>query len=161
LTDPSLIAAELTQLGRGQLFAVVATQGGDKPYASLVAFAITDDLKLVVFATKRGTKKYANMMANPEVALLLDDRSNDPRDLTTGIAVTATGKVSEAPTDERDRLLKLFTTKHPSLAGFVAAEDTALMKVHVDSYVVVTRFQQVITLYVTSGGLSENPEVEA
>lgn len=160
MTYPALVADALTHLAQRQLFAVVATQSDHKPYASLVAFALTDDFRVLTFATKRGTKKYANMKANPSVAVLLDNRSNDPGDVNTGMAVTATGTVSEAHGEERERLLRLYAEKHASLAVFAAGADTALMKVHVHCYVVVTRFQQVVTLYMTARGLSESPDPE-
>jgi hypothetical protein len=47
-----------------------------QPYASLMAFAATDDLKRLLFATERNTRKYANLVSNPRAALLVDNRSN-------------------------------------------------------------------------------------
>lgn len=44
--------------------AVLATQGDNGPYGSLVAFAATADLKGLVFATTRASRKYANLVKN-------------------------------------------------------------------------------------------------
>ena len=57
--------------------AVLATQHEGKPYASLVAFAATDDLKTIIFATTRSTRKFVYLSSNPAVALLIDNRTNE------------------------------------------------------------------------------------
>jgi hypothetical protein len=44
-----------------QKLAVLATQRDGRPYGSLVAFAATDDMKNLLFATTRATRKYANL----------------------------------------------------------------------------------------------------
>jgi nitroimidazol reductase NimA-like FMN-containing flavoprotein (pyridoxamine 5'-phosphate oxidase superfamily) len=45
-----------------QYFAVLNTIGQGQPYSNLVAFAITEDLKSLVFITERNTRKYRNMI---------------------------------------------------------------------------------------------------
>ena len=84
-----------------QSFAVLATQEEHQPYGSLVAFAASHDLRSLVFATPRATRKYANLVRNPKVALVIDDRTNQEADLHGAIAVTATGSVAEAKGSEQ------------------------------------------------------------
>jgi nitroimidazol reductase NimA-like FMN-containing flavoprotein (pyridoxamine 5'-phosphate oxidase superfamily) len=153
LTESSVLAETLSRLCREQLFAVLATQALDKPYASLVAFAAAPDLRTIIFATNKGAGKYANLIERPNAALLIDNRSNNPTDTQTATAVTASGKVSETDGAERDRFLALYAHKHPGLVAFASNADTALMKLEVDSYLMVTRFQNVVTLRVTPDGL--------
>jgi hypothetical protein len=47
-----------------QSLAVLATQSNAQPYASLVAFAATEDLKQIIFLTPNTTRKYANIESN-------------------------------------------------------------------------------------------------
>jgi nitroimidazol reductase NimA-like FMN-containing flavoprotein (pyridoxamine 5'-phosphate oxidase superfamily) len=86
------LRATLRDLLMSQRLAVLATQVDKHPYTSLVAFAATEDLRLLVFATDRATHKFANLSANPGVAMLVDDRSHREADLSEATAVTATGQ---------------------------------------------------------------------
>ena len=60
---------------RTQKLTALATQEPGHPYLSLMAFAMTDDLNSLIIATKRETRKYSNMVKEPGVAFLIDNRS--------------------------------------------------------------------------------------
>ncbi len=51
-------------------FAVLATDDNGRPYTSLVAYALTPDMRQLVFATPKKTRKYANIIRSSNVALL-------------------------------------------------------------------------------------------
>jgi nitroimidazol reductase NimA-like FMN-containing flavoprotein (pyridoxamine 5'-phosphate oxidase superfamily) len=126
--------------------AVLATQGCGQPYGNLVAFAATEDLKGLLFATARGTRKFANITMDPRIAMVMDSRTNQKADFQRAVAVTATGIAEEVESTERDHLLKLYLSKHPHLKKFVKSSNSALLKVKVDTYFVVKKFQKVIVL---------------
>ena len=136
----------LRELFAGQKLAVLATDDGDSPYTSLVAFAAADDLGRLLFATARSTRKYANIVRNPKVSLLVDNRENDPADFREAVAVTVLGRAAEVSEIERERLLPGYLAKHPDLAEFVAAPSCALMAAAVTSYLIASRFQDVTEL---------------
>lgn len=129
-----------------QPLAVLATQGEEGPYASLIGFAATDDLRFIIFATPRPTRKYANLIAEPRVAFLIDNRSNDEADFHQAAAVTIRAKAEEVPPEEREKTLEIFLAKHPHLADFTASPTTALFRAKVDTCYLVTRFQEVVEL---------------
>jgi nitroimidazol reductase NimA-like FMN-containing flavoprotein (pyridoxamine 5'-phosphate oxidase superfamily) len=133
-----------------QGLAVLATHGAAGPHASLVAFAVLDDLRHLVFATERNTHKFANIAADPHVALLVDNRSYPAADLMEATAVTATGRACEGQGKQREQLADLLLRKHPTLKSFVAAPGCALVMVDVDTYQVVTRFRAVVEFRPTS-----------
>jgi len=54
-----------------QYFAVLNTLGEGLPYSNLVSFAVTDDLRSLVFVTERNTRKFRNMQENINVSLLV------------------------------------------------------------------------------------------
>lgn len=58
-----------------QPLAVLGSADGDQPYASLVAYAPSPDLKSLLFATGRFTRKYENLRGNRKAALLVDTRT--------------------------------------------------------------------------------------
>lgn len=131
-----------------QPLAVLATHSEAGPYASLVAFAATDDLRSLLFATTRATRKFANLQADPRVAFLVDNRSNDAADFRDAVAATIRGRAEEVADAEREGLLALYLGKHPHLRDFVDSPTCAFLKVHVASYSVVTRFQEVMELHI-------------
>ena len=126
-----------------QLLAVLSTRERDQPYSNLVCFAATDDLRCLVFATARATRKYANIKADSRVAMLVDNRANVAADIDRATAVTVLGMAREVGGDEKEDLLARYTDKHPHLQPFVSSSATALFKVEVGKYVVVNSFQHV------------------
>jgi heme iron utilization protein len=120
-----------------------------QPYASLVVFAATQDLKSLLFATTRATRKYDNLSHDPRVALLIDSRSNLNSDIHGAIAVTATGIAEEVGEKEKEALLKIYLAKHPHLKDFVHSPTCALLRVKVETYYLVSKFQKVFELRIS------------
>jgi hypothetical protein len=133
----------IRNLLESQKLAVLSTQNHGQPYCNLIAIAATDDLKYLLFATTRATRKYANLMADSRVAVLVDNRRNDAADFTEAAALTALGKAWEVQGVERQQFLKVYLEKHPYLEEFAAGPTCALLRIRVDRYIVVTRFQEV------------------
>jgi hypothetical protein len=127
-----------------QPYAVLCTQGEGQPYGSLVALAVTDDLKAMVFTTPKATRKYRLLCQCDHVALVVDSRSTQSDDMMQIEALTATGRATEM-TDSEDiaRYSRLLLARHVQLGSFVAAPSTALFRVDVVRYFHVTRFQEV------------------
>lgn len=134
----------LQELCTGQPLAVLATNAGASPYASLVAVVITPDLRQLYFATPRATRKWANLAGNPQVALLIDNRSNQVTDFSRAAAATLLGVAEELQGDERKAGLVVYLARHPHLAEFVAAPSCAFLRVQIARIYLVTRFQQVV-----------------
>jgi nitroimidazol reductase NimA-like FMN-containing flavoprotein (pyridoxamine 5'-phosphate oxidase superfamily) len=128
--------SDLSGFFASRSLAVLATHGEGGPYANLIAFAPSTDLKRIVFATPRKTLKYRNMKDNPAVALLVNSRSNQESDLNEATAVPAVGKASECIGADWEGLKNLYVYRHPNLRPFVMDNDTALMSVAVEVYVI-------------------------
>ena len=143
MQDTSETLVLIRNLLESQKLAVLSTQDHGQPYCNLIAIAATDDLKHLLFATTRATRKYANLMADARVAVLVDNRRNDPADFTEAAALTALGKAWELQGVERQQFLKVYLEKHPYLEEFVAGPTCALLRIRVDKFIVVTRFQEV------------------
>lgn len=143
------LRATISQLLASQNLAVLSTHHEGQPYASLVAFAAAEELKQIVFATARTTRKFSNLQADPRVAVLIDSRTNQPCDFHQAIAVTATGRAEELSGAEKARLAALFLVKHPHLEDFLRAPTCALIRIRVQCYYLVSRFQHVMELHLT------------
>lgn len=123
-----------------EIFAALATHGDGQSYGSLVAFAASPDLRRLAFATLRASRKFANLEAEPRVALLIDNRTNRANDLHEAIATTATGPAVAVEGAERAALQARLVERHPALAAFVTSPDCAIVRVDVEEYHTVTRF---------------------
>ncbi len=136
----------LKKLFESQKLAVLATQDRGQPHTSLVAFAATDDLKHLVFATARATRKFTHITADARVAMLVDDRSDHDPGFQKTVAVTAVGKGSEAGGDRRRSFVDLYLNRHPHLKEFIESPDCAIVDVSVETYYLVSSFQEVTEL---------------
>lgn len=146
MENQDAVCREVSQLLASQLLAVLATQDTGQPYASLLAFAAGSDLADIFLASDRNTRKFKNIREENRVALLVDDRANQSADFQAAAAVTIIGKACELQGREMEEARAIFLARHPALAEFVMAPHTALLKVAVSRYILVTSFQKVVVL---------------
>jgi nitroimidazol reductase NimA-like FMN-containing flavoprotein (pyridoxamine 5'-phosphate oxidase superfamily) len=96
---------------------VMATESEGIPHCSLMSYMASDDGREVWMLTLTGTKKYRNLLANPNVSLLVDTREDNrapgrPRPM----ALTMNGRFrsSDSPKQEAD-LRRRLVERHPVL----------------------------------------------
>lgn len=138
------VLGEIKNLLERQLLGVLATQSDGQPHTSLMAYAFTEDLQFLVFATAMSTRKHRNIIGESRVALLVDNRSNSGEDFQTAAALTIVGEAFEVAVDERDYYRDLYLKRHPSLETFLAAPATVFFKVDVHNYLLVSSFKDVV-----------------
>ncbi len=138
----------LQQLFLSQRYAVLATDDHGQPFTSLMAFSATEDLLQLVVLTERTRRKFANLKANRRVALLIDNRENKGSDTQDAVAVTAIGDAEEADCATAAALLPQFLSRHPGLSAFAASSSSAVVTVKITSYLLVSRFEQVLEWHV-------------
>ena len=142
------IQNRLRNLFETQKLAVVATQTGGQPYASLVAFVATDDLHHLFFVTAKTTRKFANLKSDSRVAILVNSSVNQESDFHDAISITVTGIAEEMKDPERQAILDLYLSKHPYLEDFARSPSCALIRVAARSYYMVQNFQSVVEFHV-------------
>jgi nitroimidazol reductase NimA-like FMN-containing flavoprotein (pyridoxamine 5'-phosphate oxidase superfamily) len=145
--DTKEIRNILKALFSSQNLAVLSTHTDGQPYASLVAFVASNDLRHIFFATPNTTRKYANLMADSRVALLIDSRLNEESDLHAAMAVTAMGSANEIDKAENDNFITQYLGKHPYLESFIKSPTCSWISVDIASYFLVRRFQNVMELH--------------
>jgi hypothetical protein len=110
----------------------------------MVAFAFSEDLSFVVFATPVATRKYRLLSECDRVALVVDNRPQHPENMMKVEALTATGRATEVGRGPKyDQYSQLLVRRHPQLESFVSASSCALFRIDVFRYFHVTRFQEV------------------
>ena len=150
MNDIDSAKIELKELLESQPLGVLATQNRGQPYTSLVAFASSDELRSLFFATTRSTRKYVNLSGDSRVAMLVDNRYNKASDFRWAKAVTAVGKAEELEPQRSKKRLAIYLAKHPHLEDFVSSPSCAFLRIQVSTYYLVTRFQNVMEIKVTS-----------
>jgi nitroimidazol reductase NimA-like FMN-containing flavoprotein (pyridoxamine 5'-phosphate oxidase superfamily) len=143
------IRRDLKALFSSQNLAALATHQDGQPYASLVAFVVSDDLKYIFFATPTTTRKFSNLSADSRVALLVNSSQNQVSDFHRALAVTVTGEAAEISEKKKEKHLKSYLSKHPHLEDFVKSPTCALVMVTVKSYFLVKNFQHVMEFHIT------------
>ncbi|MDH3959734.1 MAG: CREG family protein, partial [Desulfuromonadales bacterium] len=89
------------------------------------------------------TRKYLNLAADDQVALLVDNRADQAPALYEAAAVTAYGTAKEVAAAEHAEVLQSYLARHPQLKTFVSSPTTAIFRIEVECYHLVQRFQNV------------------
>lgn len=134
----------INALLESQQLAVLSTQRNGQPYSSLMAFAYSADLKNIIVATGKSTRKHQNIVHDSRVSLLVDNRSNSEADFHAAMALTVVGKAELVENAEQSEYWQLYLGRHPYLSKFLSAPTTALFKIKVYHYLLVSRFQNVM-----------------
>ena len=142
----SELREKISSVFASQALAVLATQEDSRPYANLVAFAATEDLRILMFSTSRSTRKFSHILDSPQVALLIDNRTNSIRDFRDAVAITALGRAIMVKGAEKEQLSSVYLAKHPHLTDFISFPNQTLLKVEVSNYILVSHFQRVLEL---------------
>ena len=145
--DTDEIRNILKALFSSQKLAVLSTHRDGQPYASLVAFVASDDLRQIYFTTPNTTRKYANLMADSRVAFLIDNRLNEESDIHAAMAVTAMGSAREIDKAANNRFMTQYLDKHPYLESFIKSPTCSWIRVDIVSHYLVRRFQNVMELH--------------
>ncbi len=127
-----------------QGLAVLSTQCDGQPYSNLVAFAVTENLNHLIFATKRNTRKYSNLRNNPRVALLMDNRRNLASDFNEATAITVMGEARELDSNQDE--IDIYLAKHPNLQNFATQPDCAIFKVTIDNFIIASSILKVTSI---------------
>jgi uncharacterized protein YhbP (UPF0306 family) len=143
------VRRHIATLLSGQRLATLSTCSAEgHPYASLVAFDADPDLSGMIFATSRATRKFANLSHQARAAMLVDNSGNVKSDIYAAMAVTALGVTTELSGAAQDEAVARYILKHPHMATFVQAPSTAVLRLAVDVYYLVNRFQKVMEYHV-------------
>ena len=148
LTDVPELRRVLHELLETQNFGVLCTHGQGHPYGTVVCFATSDGMDRVWFSTTRSTRKFTHIQEDDRVAFVVDSASNRPADLFEAVAATGTGHARELTGAEREAAEERYLAKHPHLKEFATSPNCALVEVKIETFHVVTRFQEVVEIHV-------------
>jgi len=124
-------------------FAVLATRDDSGTFCSLVSYLETDDLKSLVFPTRKNTRKFRELCRYSRISLMVDKRPPAGDRVSRGEALTITGEAVPLRGAEAAARIRSFGQRHPDLKSFLREPDVRLVQVHVKKYRLVRHFEQV------------------
>jgi len=114
---------------------VLATVSEGAPHCSLMSYVSDDAGHEIYLVSQRETKKYLNMMQNPPVSLLIDNREEKTGQARSAIkALTVKGKF-HAITEpaEKDAIRARFQKQHPHLMEFLNDHGIEVFAIKIES----------------------------
>ena len=138
-----------------QVQCVLSTIAEDAPSQHLMAYALEISLTDVYIASRRTTSKVANMLRNPAVSLLWDNRTGNTMDHVQGLALMAQGEAGLLNGWSRARAEHLLIARNPELATLLAGNDAAVFALRIRSYSLVRGYESVSTFI--PGGAADAP----
>ena len=118
---------------------VLATIGPDGPHTSLMAYVASPDGREAWMVTTSGSRKWDNIMVEPRVSLLVDDRNAQGRENGDIRALTVAGEyLPVTKAKEEESIRRALLSRHPGLAQFLDGPGPRLIRVRVRSYLLLT-----------------------
>lgn len=135
---------EISTLLNQQIQCVLATLQDDQPCQHMMAFACAEDLTRIFLATYLDTRKYRNMIANPSVSILWDNRSGRATDHVDGLSLIALGRAELLAASEEVEVRELMLKRNPSLRALLEDGSCKLFMVLIEDYQWTKGYQQVL-----------------
>ena len=118
-------------------FAVLATESGGQPHASLIAITPFGNSLQLIFATYRNTRKYRNLSKNNKVAILIENGDVKMEDPQESIVLTIFGHIEEITIAENEAVYQAHLKRHPEMESFMLSSDCAFILVIAQAYQIV------------------------
>jgi nitroimidazol reductase NimA-like FMN-containing flavoprotein (pyridoxamine 5'-phosphate oxidase superfamily) len=115
---------------------VLATVRDNMPHCSLMAYVVDERSRLVYMVTPRDTNKYQNILKNPHVSLLVDDRSQgDFPGQRADHALTVHGTCHRAEDQTTKKLVRERLAKtRPDMRDFIYDAQSEVIAVDIHSF---------------------------
>lgn len=140
--NPSRLAKSLLRRSRQGALATLMAESGD-PYCSLVNVATHPDGSPILLISRLAVHT-RNLLADPRVSLMLDERA--PGDPLEGARIMVAGRAEEAGEDDRAVLRRRYLAAHPSAQAFVDFRDFSLFRIRPAGAHLVAGFGRIVDL---------------
>ena len=115
---------------------VLATVSEGKPHCSLMSYISDEEGREIYLISYKQTKKYANLMENPMVSLLIDTREEDKGEKRIYIkALTVSGEFQTIKDHgKKDLIRSKFLKSHPHLTDFLNDPAAEIFSIKIKSF---------------------------
>ena len=140
------LSTEISSLLSEQAQCVLATIDDTSPCQHMMAYAYSEDLFTIYLATLMDTRKFRNMLSNPRVSMMWDNRSGKARDHVEGTSLTATGKAFLLEGADHELASNLVAARNSTLRSLLSDEDCRLFSVELEEYTWTRGYRMVYQL---------------
>jgi nitroimidazol reductase NimA-like FMN-containing flavoprotein (pyridoxamine 5'-phosphate oxidase superfamily) len=115
---------------------VLATVSDGKPHCSLMSYISDEGGHEIYLISHKQTKKYANLMENPTVSLLIDTREKEKGKRRVFInALTVTGEFQTIKDVEKKKIIQSkFLKRHSHLTDFLNDPNAEIFSIRIKSF---------------------------
>ena len=127
---------KMKALAKGNDLCVLATVSEGKPHCSLMSYISDEEVHEIYLVSHKKTKKYANLMGNPTVSLLIDTREEEKGQRRIYIkALTVSGEFQTINDPVKKGLIReKFLKRHPHLIDFLDDPDAEIFSIRTKSF---------------------------
>lgn len=123
---------KMKEIVRANGLCVLATVFEGIPHCSLMSYLADEEIGEIYLISSKQTRKYANLMTQPEVSLLIDTRSEGKSPI---LALTLRGRYHEIVDQEKKNALRArFLRRHPGVADLIQEEETDIFAIKISSW---------------------------
>lgn len=121
---------------KGNDLCVLATVSEGTPHCSLMSYISDEEGQEIYLISHKQTKKYANLIKNPTVSLLIDTREEEKSQRRINIkALTVSGEFQPIKDPgKRELIHKQFLDRHPHLADFLNDPGAEIFSIKIKSF---------------------------
>ena len=115
---------------------VLATVSEGKPHCSLMSYISDEESHEIYLISNKQTKKYANLMENPIVSLLIDTREEEKGEKRIYIkALTISGEFQTIKDfRKKESIRSKFLKRHPHLTEFLNDPGAEIFSIKIKSF---------------------------
>ena len=139
------LAAEITDLLGQQTQCVLATMDETGPcqHVMAYAYAYSEDLFTIYLATYMDTRKFRNMLSNPKVSMIWDNRKGGIQDHVDGYSLTVTGIAEMLEGKAQDRPRAAILSRNATLDKLLSQKKCRLFSVALNEYTLTRGYDHV------------------
>ena len=142
--DKKKLESRIYELLHQQVQCVLATTNGGHPAQHMMAYGFSIDLASIYLTTYKRTRKFRNMVSNPVVSLLWDNRSGRIQDHLDSYSLTAIGHATLLTDNDQSRASEAILSRNATLKELLNHPNSRLFEVILDEYQWTTGYQQVL-----------------
>jgi general stress protein 26 len=127
---------KMKEIFKGNDLCVLATVSEGKPHCSLMSYISDEEGHEIYLISHKQTKKYANLMENPTVSLLIDTREEEKGQRRIYIkALTVSGEFQTINDPEKKDLTRCkFLKRHSHLTDFLNDPGAEIFSIKIKSF---------------------------
>lgn len=139
------LSAQIADLLEQQAQCILATIDETGPCQHVMAYAYSEDLFTIYFATYMDTRKFRNMLSNPKVSIMWDNRKGAIQDHVDEYSLNAIGIAELLEGQAQDKPRAAILSRNSTLEKLLSQENCRFFSVVLDEYTLTRGYDHVFS----------------